>query len=273
MRMVTRELWIRRNLIKELVLKDLKIRYTRPFLGFLWAFLSPFLMATVLYAIFSRFLKVRIEGMPFFLYLLTAVFGWGFFQDSLINSSTSLVQNKNLIRESNFPHYLIPVAIVTANMVNFLPSLAVVIVICACVLKGVSPFILLLPLVLMLHLGATVGLSIILSTLYVRWRDIRYILELVLVFLFYLTPVVYPLSTVRDSLPRGVFVAYMCNPFVGILNLYRLSILKGFFPLIKEYATVVNTIIIPVLFTIVALVLGFYIYRKSRGQINDYLSY
>ncbi|MCM8797106.1 MAG: ABC transporter permease [Candidatus Omnitrophica bacterium] len=273
MKMVIRELFSRKDLIKELVSRDLRVRYSRPYLGFLWTFLSPFFTATVFYFVFSIFLKVRIEGVPFFLYLLSAIFAWSFFQDSLINSSTSLIQNKNLIRESNFPHYLIPVAIVTANMVNLLPSLVVTIVICALTIKGIPFFVLLLPLVIVLHWGTTVGLSIIFSIIYVRWRDIRYLLEVALLFLFYLTPVVYSLTMVREALPMSAFIIYMCNPFVAILNLYRISILKGFYLLIREYATVMNMMLAVVLFACAALIAGFCMYQRTKRWINDYLSY
>src|SRR3989338_3576328 len=95
------------NLIQQLVLKDLKMRYSRPMLGFFWAFLSPFLAVTVFYAVFSLALKIQIKEAPFFLYLMSAVFPWRFFQDSLMSSVTSLVDNKNLIKESGFAHYLI----------------------------------------------------------------------------------------------------------------------------------------------------------------------
>src|SRR3989338_2265063 len=90
------------DLIKELVLKDLKIRYSRPMLGFLWAFLSPFLIVGVFYLVFSLILKVQTEEAPFFLYLMSAVFPWQFFHNSVISSTTSLVDNKNLLREANF---------------------------------------------------------------------------------------------------------------------------------------------------------------------------
>ena len=263
----------RRSLIKELVLKDLKVRYCRPYLGFLWAFLAPFFTAVILYVVFSLFLKVRTEGVPFFLYLVSAVFAWGFFQESLLSSSPSLLQNKNLIRESSFPHYLIPVSIVAAKMISFLPSLAIVIGICLYVLKAVPLGILCLPLVLILHLGLTVGLSITASTLYVRWRDIQYLLEVALLFLFYLTPVVYPLSLVKNSLPRWLFLAYMLNPFVGLLNLYRACIIKGFYATMQGYVGIVTLIVIPAVCALFALFSGFYIYNKNKSRINDYLSY
>ena len=114
------------NLIRELALKDLKIRYSRPALGFLWAFLSPILTVAIFYVIFGLVLKVKTEEAPFVLYLMSGIFPWMFFQDSIFKSITSLVDNKNLIKESNFPHYLIPVSIVMTNAIIFLPSLFII---------------------------------------------------------------------------------------------------------------------------------------------------
>ena len=84
------------NLIRELAIKDLKIRYSRPMLGFLWAFLSPFLTVMIFYFVFGTLLKIKTEDVPFFLYLMSGVFPWIFFQESITRSITSLVDNKNL---------------------------------------------------------------------------------------------------------------------------------------------------------------------------------
>ena len=270
---IIKEILIRRSLIRELVIKDLKIRYSRPMLGFLWAFLLPFLNVVILYIVFSLILKVKTEEAPFFLYLMSAVFPWRFFQDSLICSVTSLLDNKNLIKESNFPHYLIPLSVVLANMVNFLPSLFVLIVTSLFILKGLPIFILLLPAVLLVHLIIAVGMAIILSILYVKWRDIKYILEVALLLLFYLTPAFYSIYLVKNSFSRLLFIAYIGNPLVGILNLYRFILFKGFYSVIHKDISPISFIIIPIGFGIVLLVSSFYFYRNNKNTINDYLSY
>jgi len=270
---IYKEIFLRRNLIRELILKELKIRYSRPLLGFLWAFLSPFFIVIIFYVIFSLFLKVKIEEAPFLLYLMTAVFPWRFFQDSLFASTTSLVDNKNLIRESDFPHYLIPISISLSNLINFLPSLAILIITSLLILKGLPIFILFLPLVLFIHLLVTIGLSIIFSVLYVRWRDIKYILDPLLLFLFYLIPGVYSFRVVKDSLSASLFEAYTYNPLVGLLSLYRISVLKGFYPMIREDIKISALIIVPLCFAIIIFLLGLYIYKKNRYRINDYLFY
>jgi lipopolysaccharide transport system permease protein len=261
------------NLIREFALKDLKIRYSRPVLGFLWTFLSPILTVMIFYLIFGLVLKVKTEEAPFVLYLMSGVFPWMFFQDSILKSVTSLVDNKNLIREASFPHYLIPVSIVTANAVIFLPSLFIVLFSSLFILKGLPVFILLLPMLLIIHLIVTLLLSVIFSVLYVKWRDLKYALEAVFLLLFYLTPVFYSVSLIKESFSNALYKVYICNPFVGILSLYRIVFLKGFFAVIKDNMGFLPIIAEIAVFIILVSIFAVYLYKKNKGIINDYLAY
>lgn len=269
---IVQEILSHKSLIRELVVKDLKIRYGRPQLGFFWAFLSPFLIVVIYYIVFSIILKLKIEEAPFFLYLMSAVFSWRFFQDSLVSSTTSLMDNKNLIKESSFPHYLIPLSIVLANFIVFLPSLFILIAISLFLLKGLPLFIMFLPIVLSIQLCVALSLSVMLSILYVVWRDIKYILEVILLLLFYLTPAFYSIYLVKESFAPLLFKIYIFNPFVIILNLYRITIFKGFYNFIDKDIRVLNLVIFPACFALIILVSSFYLYLKKRDKINDYLS-
>lgn len=268
-----REIVSKRDLVWELALKDLKLRYARPALGFLWAFISPFLTVLIFYLIFSIVLKVKIEEAPFILYLMSGVFAWRLFQDSLVASTTSLLDNKNLIREARFPHYLIQASIVLANLINLLPFLAVIIAASIFILRGLPVFIVFLPAILCLHLFITIGLSIIFSILYVRWRDVKYILEAALLFLFYLTPVFYSLYLVKGSFSPLLYKFYIYNPFVGILSLYRIALLNGFYGAARQNIDFFSLVVSPLIFAFFVLAAGFYFYNKFRLSINDYLSY
>ena len=261
------------NLIRELALKDLKVRYSRPALGFLWAFLSPLLTVAIFYIVFGIILKVKTEEAPFVLYLMSGVFPWMFFQDSIFRSVTSLADNKNLIKESNFPIYLIPISIVITNGIIFLPSLFVVVFSSLFVLKGLPFFIILLPVVLIVHLIITMLLSVIFSILYVRWRDLKYILEAIFLLLFYLTPIFYPISLLKGLFSDMLYKAYVYNPLVGILILYRVTLLKGFSGPVRSYAGFFPIISVLIIFVITISVIAIYLYRKNRGVINDHLAY
>lgn len=265
-------LFAKRNLIRELVLKDLKMRYSRSTLGFIWTFLSPFLNVAVFYIVFSLILKVRITEAPFVFYLMTAVFPWRYFQDSLICSTTSLVDNKNLIRDANFPHYLIPLSIVLTNFIIFLPA-SLILVITSLILKKITIYLIFLPVVIAIHTAVILGFSIMLSICYVRWRDLKYILEVVLLLLFYLTPAFYSLSLARDSFPHSLFKVFFYSPFTVIMNLYRITLIKGFSNAVQIDTGFLYLILLAVIFALAVLIPAGHLYKKYKNRINDYLAY
>lgn len=270
---IIREIFDKRNLVRELVIRDLKLRYSRLGFGFLWALLSPLLMVVVFYVVFSLIFKTDTDGVPFFIYLLSAILPWSFFQSSLMSSTTSLIDSKNLIKEANVSHYLVPLSITLANMINFLPSFIVLIIATALTLNGVSIFILCLPVVLLVHMLITFGLGLIFSILYVRWRDVRYILEAILLFLFYLIPVFYSISLVELKLPRLLYNIYVLNPFVGLTNLYRIILFKGYYAKIHVQIGLMYTVIMPIIFAFIVLWVGFWLFKFNKNSINDKISY
>lgn len=268
-----RELIEKRNLIYELILKDLKIRYSSPMLGFLWLFISPFFISLILYLVFSLILNVKTEEAPFFLYLVSAIFPWSFFQNSMIAATTSLIDNKNLIKESSFPHYFIPISIVLVNAISFLAPLAIIVLVSFFVLHGFSIYILFLPFILLMHILLTSGLAILFSVIYVKWRDIKYVLEIILLILFYFTPVFYSLNLVKGAFSPFLFKLYIYNPFVCILSFYRVSLIDGYYKFIYFDMNLLMITISISLFTAFIILLGLYFYKKSKDRINDYLSY
>lgn len=270
---ILKEIFLRRGLIWELALKDLKVRYRRPILGAFWAFLLPALTTLIFFIIFSLMLKVKIEGPPFVLYVMVAVFSWSFFQSSVLASVTCLLDNKNLIKEANFPHYLIPVSIVAANMINFSPALLIALVISVFVLKGFSFFIFLLPVIIGIHIVATAGLSIIVATYYPKWRDIKYIMEAALLALFYFTPVFYPISLLKEILPGFLYSVYIYSPLAGILSLYRVALLKGFYSALNNEFNISFAIIVSFIFAVIIFLSAAFLYGKNKESINDHLSY
>lgn len=270
---ILKEIISRRSLIRELTLKDLKIRYSRPMLGFFWVFLSPFLMVGVLYLIFSVIFNFRTKEIHFFSYLATALLPWRFFHDSITRSTTSLTDNANFIKESNFPIYLLPVSVVLANALNFIPSLIILLITVIFFLKGLPALIIYLPVIFLMHITATMGLAIAISIFYVKWRDIKYMLEPILLLIFYMTPIFYPLSLVKEKFPPALFKLYICNPFVGIASLYRSVMLKDFYCAVYSQIGPLAFFVIPACFSFMLLFFGFYVYKRNQNRINDHLYY
>ena len=268
-----KELCVRRDLISELVLKELKVRYSHPQLRFFWAFLLPFLTVAVFYLIFAKFLKMEIPEGPAFLYLASALFPWRFFQDAVMAATTSLVDNRNLLKESSIPPYFIPVSVVIFHWVNFLPSLLIMIAASLAMLRSFSAGLLFLPLILGVHLATALGLSLIFSFLYLRWRDAKYAVEFLLLLVFYSTPVFYSLYFARKTLPDIFFKLYLYNPFTGILNIYRFVFFGNIYRDLKPEFNIVNLILVPLGFACLCAGAGLLLYKRHKDRINDYLSY
>lgn len=259
-----------RYLLKELVLKDIRLRYRRPALGFVWAFLMPVAMAGIFYLVFGIFLRVRIQEAPFFLYLMSALFPWRMFQDSLSAGATSLYDNRALVRESRAPFYIFPLAIVLVNMALALPGYALVAVLSAIKLRGFPAHLPMLPAILVLHGVLTAACSMIAAVLFVRWRDIRYVIEISLAFLFYITPGFYSISMVKDLLPAYAYRLYIYNPFACILALYRVSFIKGF---AAHEPSVAACFIVVTMAAGVLSALAVLLYKANKRYVIEHVSY
>jgi len=271
--MIIKEISTWKHLIHQLVVKNLKLRYSTKGFGYFWAFFSPLFLTAIYYFVFSMILNVRSKDVPFALYLVCGIFPWQFFQASVLQGATSLIENKNLIRESNFPHYIIPISIVLSNCIIFLPSLVLIAAVSFIVLKGLPLWVFLLPFVGVIHLVLTFGVSLFVSIICLKWRDLPHFLEVFLTFIFYWTPIVYPISLVRDSFLGAFWEFYLVNPFAGLISLYRMTLLKGFLSPVEGNHFFLLMVGSPIVFSFAIFFLAFIFYRKNRVWINDYLSY
>lgn len=260
-----------RQLLLRLAFKDQLVRYRSPFLGFLWALLLPFFTMLIYGLVFSVIMKMRIEDYPFLPYLITAVFPWSYFQSSVFAATTSTTESADLIKKVMFPKEMIPISVVMANLLTFLLNLGVMLIFLLCFKIRFTCLIFLLPLVVLLHTILAIGVSLMTSSLQVRYRDLKYVVELVIITLFYLTPVFYPLSLVSNNLSQVFFRIYLLNPFVGLVNLYRISLLKGYIQTLPAEVNLFNTVGIPLICAIIFLFLGFWVFRRQEFTFADFL--
>lgn len=190
-----RELWQYRELIYNLVARDLKVRYKSSILGIAWSWLNPLLMMAVYTVLFTIVLRHdNIAHYPVF--LLCGLLPWQFFSDSTLQATGSIVNNAHLIKKVYFPREILPISVVLSNLVNFIIALPVFFVLA--LVFGVSPTAwgLLLPVTILIQVAFTIGLGFILATLNVFYRDTRIILNVIMLAWFFLTPVFYPIQDV-----------------------------------------------------------------------------
>jgi ABC-2 type transport system permease protein len=201
-----------RNLLKALVLKDLKLKYRGSVFGFLWSLANPLLMIVVYTLAFTFILGIRSEMFVF--YLMLGQLAWTFFASSLMMSTASIVDNGGLLRTVVFPRAILPIATVLFNLAQYLLTIAVFLPLMFAWYRIplVEPM-LLFPLVLALHVAFTIGIALILATATVFFRDIRHLVEIALAVLFWTTPIVYELARVPERL-RLLIMLSPLSPFV-----------------------------------------------------------
>lgn len=246
------------KLISALAIKEFKIRYKNARLGFLWAFVYPIILMAVLNLVFTKILTIKISNYPFF--LLCGLFPWTFFATSLSNSTVSIVDNARLIQKIYFPRAIIPIAVIFNNLINFIFCITLLIALILIFKIKLSFYIIYLPLILAIQLILIVSISLTTSHLYIQYRDIRYLVDVLLLIWFYATPIFYPVELV----PQEIYPFYIYNPMVGIISGYRNIILEAKPP---DF----GLLCISFLETIILFIVGYRVAKRYGPTAADYV--
>lgn len=255
---ILREIFQYREMIANLVHKDLRGRYKGSVLGFLWTFINPLLQLVVYTMVFSVILRAGID--KYYLFLFVALIPWIFFANSLSGGAGLIIQEKNLVTKIYFPREVLPIAFVTSNFVNMLYSF--VIVLAAVLIFGdhiniVAWFF--LPLIMAIEYIFALGCTLLASAVTVYFRDLQHILGIVVMAWQFLTPVLYS----SDMVPEELMPIFLMNPMTSIITAYRDVLYYGHFP---EMATLV----IPFVISVCVLVIGTVVFRKlQRGFAEE----
>jgi lipopolysaccharide transport system permease protein len=231
----TRELVQYRDLVRNLVVRDLKVRYKNSLLGFAWSLLNPLGMMIIFTVVFTIMLPYSdVEKFPVF--VLCALLPWNWFSASVIGSTGSIVGNAHLIKKVYFPREVLPISVVLSNLMNFLLALIVLFGMIGVFRVGLTRWALLLPVVIVLQMIFTMGVALFLSTLNVFYRDTQVIMEVVMLAWFFVTPVFYPVSILPQSYTLlGITLdvqrlVYILNPMASIIASYRVILYTGAAP-------------------------------------------
>ena len=194
-----------RELVRNLVVKDLKLKYRDSTIGFLWSLVNPLLLILVYSFVFSHILRVDIPNFSYF--LLIGILPWNFFAQSIMMSTGAILDNGSLIRKVAMPMEVFPVATVLFNLAQFVLALLVFLPMALLFFQVTMGWVTLwfLPL-LVLHVLFIVGLSFMISTATVFYRDVRHFVEIALTLLFWLTPIIYDVSNVPESLRSVIYL-------------------------------------------------------------------
>lgn len=224
--------WSHRNTLRLLVRRDLAVKYQQSVLGYLWSLIEPLGMGAIYFFVFgllyrsatNRHLGDAADSYP--LFLITGIFAWMWTNSAISEATNALTGQARLITTMNLPREVFPVGRVAGRFAEYLaglPILAAVAVAYAAFDKvEFGVWLLSLPLAVLVQATLLIGLALLLSSLNVLMRDIERLIRLVTRVLFYATPIIYPLSLVRESgLPDWVKIGYEVNPLVGIFQLHH----------------------------------------------------
>ena len=228
------ELYHYRELIRNLVIRDLKVRYKNSVLGILWSLLNPLLMTIVFTVVFTLLLRNNTPNYPVF--FMCGYLPWSFLSDSVVGGTNSIVGNAHLIKKVYFPREVLPLADVLSGLVNFLLALVVLFGAILVFHVGLTASVLLLPVVIVAQVLFTLGLVFFLSTANVFYRDTQHIMQVVMQAWFFLTPIFYPIEIIPESATiLGMTVDLQMwvrrlNPMASLIASYRDILLRGAVP-------------------------------------------
>ena len=245
------------NLLRELVIRDIKVRYRKSFLGILWTVLNPLLMMTVITLVFSYMFRYDIHNYP--VYFLTGNIVFQFFNEATTQAQSSIIGNSALIKKVYIPKYLFPLSRVMSSLVNFGFSLIAMLIVMYATKAQFHITLLLIAMPLFYLFMFVTGLGLVLSSISVYFRDLLHVYGVITMAWMYFTPIFYPMN----ALPDVVKKVMNFNPLWHYINYFRQLILDGIFP---DFKLNLICFFIGFLFLIFGLVV---FYRKQ----DDFILY
>jgi lipopolysaccharide transport system permease protein len=254
-----RELWEYRELVMHLVLRETQGIYRQTALGITWIFLRPVINMLVLSFVFGQLVKVSSDDFPYPLFSLSALIPWGFFSNSVMRASRSLVDNLHIISKVYFPRMILPLTGVFSGLVDFVASFLVFLVTLLIYRYPLRWEMLWIPLLLLVTIAFALAFGLWLATLSVRYRDVSFAINFILQAMMYASPVIYSVSVV----PGPLRFIYELNPMSGVIQGFRWALLGGEAP--------GRAFLVSILIIILLLVSGMYVFRRTERGIVDLL--
>jgi len=216
-----REIWDYRELLYFLTKRDIKVRYKQTILGGLWAVIQPAFTMIVFTLFFGRLARVPSDGLPYPIFVYAGLLPWTYFANAVSTSGNSLVGSANLITKVYFPRLMVPASAALAGLLDFFIALFVLAVLMVYYQFLPGAGILLFPFLVALTFLCAVGVGLWLSALNVQYRDIRYAIPFLIQIWMFLSPVIYPVSLLKDKYQWLLAL----NPMGGVIHAYRASLL------------------------------------------------
>ncbi len=253
-----KSVWEFRDLLTNLIIRDLKVLYRQAALGAAWAVLQPVFAVFIFTVVFGHFARMPSDGVPYAVFAFSAVLPWNYFAEAVRKSSNGLVQDGELVRKVYFPRLVMPLASVIAPLVDM--AIAFVVFLIVMLFYGVMPTwrIIAIPPLVVLTAGLALGVGLWLGPINVRFRDVKHTVPFLLQIWMYASPVIYPLSIIPENV-RGL---YSLNPMVGIIEGFRWALLGTESPDLKALG-------IGIVFTLLLLASGLVFFKRMERFFAD----
>lgn len=246
------------DLLRTLTVHRIDVRYRQTVLGVAWAVVQPLLMMLIFAAVFSRLARIPSEGVPYALFAYAALLPWTCFSTAVTNGTASLVSHTHLITKVYFPREVLPLSYVLVSLFDFAIGLVALALLMAWFQVGVNSTVLLLFPIIGLLAAWSLAVSLALSALQVRWRDVGVALPVAIQLGMFVSPVIYPLGVV----PPSWRPLYLLNPMAGIIQSFRDILLRGQAP--DLLPLVMAAIVIAV-----ALPLAYVVFKRAEATMAD----
>jgi lipopolysaccharide transport system permease protein len=253
-----RELYRYRDLLWMWTVRDIKVRYKQSLLGAAWAILQPLSLMLIFNVIFSYFVRVPTEGIPYPIFSYSALLPWTFFAASVSFAVPSLTQNMNLVTKIYFPREVLPISAVTASLVDFLVASLVFVGMLLYYRIPLGAPLMIAPVLVIVQVALTLGVVLFASAVNVFYRDIRFVVPLAVQLWMYVTPVIYPVTVVPERF-RGL---YMLNPMAGLVEAYRSVAVRGDWPNWNDLG-------VAALVSVVVFAIGYSYFKRVEWQFAD----
>jgi len=253
--MILKEFEYYKDLILELTKKEIKIRYKNSYLGYLWSIANPLLLALIFYFVFKIVTKVKMEDYT--LFLISGLFVWQWISNSIMGGANLFISNASLIKKVNFPRNFLALSLILSEGFNFILSIPVIIFFLVIYDKSLSLTWFVIPLYLIITGILIYSLSLLIATINLFFRDMERLIGLFLTFIFYLTPIIYPLSMIPKKFQ---FLMYL-NPFFPFIVMWQ----KLFFQNIIEFKFMIISVVYAILFVLIATK----IFNKLKYKFAD----
>jgi lipopolysaccharide transport system permease protein len=255
-----KELWRYRELFYYFTWRDIKIKYKQTVLGFLWAILQPLLMMVVFTFFFGKALNIPSQNLPYPIYVFSGLLVWNLFATGLTSASNSMINNASIIKKIYFSRLIIPVSSILVALFDFAMAFLLFVMFLVFYQQPLSSVALLVwPLAIILGVIATLGMGAWLAALNVKYRDFRYVIPFLIQILFFLTPVIYPISLLKYPLLQYVLA---CSPMYAAVELFRYP-LTGIFPNIYFFGASLFA-------GFALLIIGFFYFKRSEDFFADF---